>query len=525
MFVSSYKIQLFLIFLVCFTLGFKLLPSSTMFLFHDQTQYARVIGFVEALKHAQIPPVYARDFNFGIGYPLFLFYAPLAYWITGAIYILGVGVVNAVRLSFLCSLCVAAIGMYSWLNRRYGKLGSFMGALLFVASPWFASEMFVRGNLATTWFLAFAPWSLWAITRTHEHRFLKAVLISLTFVAHNALSLLWMPILFFYAIVAHRKYRLSRLKLVGIAIIASGAFWIPALSQLNKTYATEIAQMTTYSDHFLCAAQIWTTSFWGFGGSAKGCTGDGMSFMIGKVQIIVAILGVVLGTSFLNRRLSLFVDSLIAIWALFLTLYDALPFWQLFVPLHVIQFPWRFLSIALIFVSGLSAIPFEIFWERVKKIGERDRLGVNKLYKKILCGFTKKIEELHILDFNNNAKQFLDISIPPFSYLLGAFVCVGLCAFVIMMSQKYFRGREVPVSDMVQQFASTRYIRYHAAYDAPEYVPKTVNYIFWQSFRGKQPTPQEVDILRRQFNTFEPSPLLSLMGASVMVISFAFLLL
>jgi uncharacterized membrane protein len=134
------------------------------------------------------------------------------------LYLLGMGIVNAVRISMVLALITGGWGMYTWLNRRYARPAAFVGAMLFVASPWFASEIFVRGNLATVWFLALAPWSLWALSTFRRHKILTAFIIACTLMTHNALSLVWIPILFGYALVGFSHHRMQRMKLLLFAV-------------------------------------------------------------------------------------------------------------------------------------------------------------------------------------------------------------------------------------------------------------------------------------------------------------------
>ena len=508
--IRKYVVQITIAVLVVVTIGNKLLPNDSMFLFHDKTQYARIIDFAYALQTAHIPPIWASHFNFGIGYPIFLFYAPVAYWISSFLYLLGLGVVNAVRLSMLLALIVGGWGMFAWLARRYAKPAAFVGAILFVASPWFASEMFVRGNLATVWFLAFAPWSLWALSISRNRKVLAALIIALSLMTHNVLSIVWIPILYAYGIFGYSRNRIFRMKLITISICMSGIFWIPALLQLGQTYASEIAKLTNFRDHFLCVEQIWTTTTWGFGGSTKGCIADGMSFMIGKIQIILAVIGLVVGPFIIKKRRVLFVEGLILVWALFLSLSDSIPFWELLTPIQVIQFPWRFLSISLIFISSLSAAAIQVLIEHIIIVTAKDRLGLNKMYKSTVS---------NILNIKNHT-----FKLPPLAQTLYTSFCLILGIIILMSSLKYFYGRGIPVREIVMQFASRDYIRNSAAYDVPEYVPKTVDYAHWQSFRTKPPTQFDIRDLQRDFSAFHPNTLYQVGAGILALVSFVLII-
>jgi hypothetical protein len=295
-----------------------------------------------------------------------------------------------------------------------------------------------------------------------------------------------------------------------LAVLMSGIFWVPALLQLGQTYASEIAKLTNFRDHFLCVEQIWTTASWGFGGSTKGCIADGMSFMIGKIQITLAVIGLIVGPIIIKKRRVLFVEGLILVWALFLSLSDSKPFWELLTPIQVIQFPWRFLSIALIFISSLSAAAIQVLIEHIIIVTAKDRLGLNKMYKSTVS---------NILNIKNHT-----FKLPPLAQTLYTSFCLILGIIILMSSLKYFYGREIPVKEIMMQFASRDYIRNSAAYDVPEYVPKTVDYAHWQSFRTKPPTQVDIRDLQRDFSAFHPNTLYQVGAGILALVSFVLII-
>jgi hypothetical protein len=127
--------------------------ASDFFSYHDITQPSRIDQFTKELTQLHIPPQIAPDYAFGNGYPVFTFYAPAAYWVTGTIHLIGFEVSQAIKLSFLLSILTAFGGMYilvSHINKD--KVLRLLPALLYAVSPWVASEIFVRGpRSAETW--------------------------------------------------------------------------------------------------------------------------------------------------------------------------------------------------------------------------------------------------------------------------------------------------------------------------------------------------------------------------------------
>lgn len=493
-------------------------PSDRMFMFHDRTQFARVIEFAHAIARGEIPPVYASQFNFGIGYPVFLFYAPLAYWVTATLYLTGIGVVTALKSSMLCATIIGAWGSFTWVSRRFSPSAGFIAAIAFVTSPWVASEIFVRGNIATLWFLALAPWSLWSLGVFEKRKLVASLLISATLLAHNALSLLWLPILVAYSIVAFHKNRIQRLRFVVLTGLMAGAFWIPALFQLPQMHATEVARLTDIHDHFLCVEQIWTTASWGFGGSTRGCVEDGMSFMLGKLHIILALMGIAGTLALMRKHRKTVVDGLFFIWALFLTLYDAAPIWDLVRPLHVIQFPWRLLSIALVFAIGLSGAGAFVLFHLAKTVASRYQPHVVARFAPLLKKLKAKLPKHKLI---RSAIKWAELR----PYDLLRWSMVGLIVVALLWSaQKFFWAPSVSVQEIETQLASPEYISTAAAYDIPEYVPKTVDYTTWQSYRASLPNSQELAQLQKDFNAFQPNVIYQIVGLVVALTSFVIIL-
>ncbi len=107
-------------FVIILFLGKNLLPSKFGFDYHDSTQPARIREFTFNLKSGQIPPRIASGFSFNLGYPVFNYYAPTAYWITSGINLLGIDPINSLKISFLITVVIAFLGMYLLANELIG---------------------------------------------------------------------------------------------------------------------------------------------------------------------------------------------------------------------------------------------------------------------------------------------------------------------------------------------------------------------------------------------------------------------
>lgn len=420
--------------------------SHEMFSFHDLTQAARISEFTLALENGQVPPRMSHNLSFGMGYPIFNYYAPTAYWITSGIHLLGFSIPVAIKASFLFSLLTLAIGMYVLLRGYFSAHISVMGAFLLASSPFIALEIFVRGNLAEMWFLALLPVVLVMVRKVSQDprplSFVALVILFSAFItSHNALSILGFAIVMIFAYEhTHRKVTFLA---CAWGTILSSYFLVPAFAELGLTYAKEIASHTDYMDHFVCVRQLWGSA-WGFGGSIPGCI-DGMSFMVGKSLLLVAMIGGILYayTVFKNK---LFVKTLLtshvffgalAFFGIFLSIKYSLFVWYIGEPLlKLFQFPWRFLGIGIIGLAFFAAYA--------------------------------------ISTIKNKWLQYACVIL-----VIGLTFYINV-GYFIPNPQKTWSKEEFE-----KKFLSQEFIRDEVVFRVPEYIPKTVDYQKWLTLQEK----------------------------------------
>ncbi len=428
---------LFLLFILVIFFGKSLFPGDKMFDFHDVSQPARVAEFTYDLMHSQIPPRVAPHLSFGLGYPVLNFYAPFSYWVTSIIHMSGFDIADSIKLSFLFALLLSFISMNLFLKSFFKPHPSLFGAFLYASSPYVAVEIFARGNIGEVWFLALLPLALYLIYKNAQlsspYIFtVTALVTSFTLTVHNVLSLLFLPLVIMYILALQKPKRNFFALFCGVML--AGYFLIPALVESNLTNASKIAEITQYQDHFLCWWQIWTTNAWGYGASNPGCLKDGISFMVGKVQIVTGIVGLLVLLYHLSKRSKLKFSALFTVFAItlivstFLTTYSSSTIWEVLKFMTVFQFPWRFLIFTVFGLAFFSAYLFTTI-----------------------------------------KPKFLQILIPLF------------LSFIIIFQSKYFYKPPMTKIQFNKLYLSESGLREHIAYRVAEYLPKTGDYTFWKS--------------------------------------------
>lgn len=405
----DWLVALFLVFLVALTSWTLFNPA--FFRVHDYVHGARIAELTRSAQAGHLPVRWTENFGFGYGMPLFEFYAPLPYYFGGLVYWLTGDLVLASKLLFIIPNVGAVLGSYLLGRELYGRKGGIVVAAAYSLAPYRAVNLFVRGAVGESWGMMAMPFALWAgivlikvvAARNLDKRVQKVTqliprawwyLVSslvVLFLSHNLSTLMYVPVslvvlgLLIWQNSSSLKKALQLIWATGSAyLLAIGlaAFYLfPALLEKNATIIDSILSGYFYfSHHFLYIRQFLTPN-WGYGGSAWG-PDDGISFFLGYGQLlavlvsgaaitwyVMATLGLVNdGNSralhwknavvmmrkkvFATTHFQFFVLSiLVAIGALFLTLLKSQIIWETLPLISFIQFPWRWLSIAILFIA------------------------------------------------------------------------------------------------------------------------------------------------------------------------------
>lgn len=390
-FIKEHFYSILLIFLLSF---FTVVPffHSGFFPMHDDTQVARVFEMSKSLSDGMFPVRWVSDLGYGYGYPIFNFYSPLPYYVGGFFVLLGLDALLATKITFLLGILGSGISMYFLSKSLFGKVAGILSALLYAYFPYHAINIYVRGDLDEVFSYAFLPLFFLgffklsdAIDKNESFKktlpsiFLQSIALALIAISHNLtfFMLLLFAFLLFVVFLVKTKQRFTFVKYFSLvfvlAFLLSAFYTLPAVFEAKYTDVfSQVGKGANYLDHFVCPGQLWDSP-WGFGGSAKGCI-DGLSFKIGKFNTILLI------GSFLIILFSYFVKKsnekkfysiiffLLFFFSVFMTLeyskflWDSIPF------AAFLQYPWRFLNFAGLFLSILVGLGFSVLQKHFPKL-------------------------------------------------------------------------------------------------------------------------------------------------------------
>ena len=361
--------------------AFAPLVQRGYFSMHDDMQSIRQAKMDECLKDGQFPCRWSLDLGYGYGYPLFNYYPPLPYLIGQPFRWLGFQYIDVVKIVGIIGFALTALFMYLLGKEFWGRLGGFVSALFYTYAPYHSVDFYVRGAMNEFWAMALSPaifyfsYKLIApspkLGEGNGVRYIPFVALSVAglMLSHNPMLMIYAPVLIIWCLFWVIKLKaFSALKaLIVSALWALGLAAFFTLPVLLETKFVSVWTLTSgyfnYLAHFLDLNQIFFKINWGYGESVYG-PADTMSFALGYLHwIIPAIIAIcLLFIKKLRQHWSLILLLLLfTVTSLFMAHFKATPIWQAIKPLEFLQFPWRFLTLVVFFVSLLSGAVVKIF--------------------------------------------------------------------------------------------------------------------------------------------------------------------
>lgn len=354
---------------------------------HDLNHQARIYDMATGLKQGNFPVIWSENLTFGLGMPLFEFYAPLPYFFGALFYILGFNLTVSVEAMIVIAQVATIIGSY-FLGKELFK-NTWAAVLVSAAislAPYRAVDVYIRAALSEAWAIAFIPIVLLgAIKVINKNKYgwlILALSFSAVVLSHNLTGLLTVPFVAVFSLAYIVMYlpnwqkritALLHLFLSGVLALGLSAFYfIPALIEKNFTKIDSFILSTyyDYKQHFLYIRQFlepWGE--WEYGGSGWG-PNDEMSFFLGFGQLLIFALALLpfllLFTKKKINKAIIFHTVLIFLTgaALLFTLLKTQPIWDMIEFSQYFQFPWRLLAVALVFAGLLAGSSFNFLHKR-----------------------------------------------------------------------------------------------------------------------------------------------------------------
>lgn len=346
----------------------------------------RLAELARLVSGGEVYPRWAPHFYFGYGYPIFNYYAPLAYYLGLPLALApNLGPVAGAKFVFVLTYLAGALGMYGFVRSGWGRNAGVIAVASYLFAPYLQYiDPHARGDLAE--FLSFGlfPVALWTVDNLRRDpapgAFLAAIVATgMVIVSHNLMALVFFAVLcawFLWQCLLNLWWRRRQepdlaerseivwLKTRGtwiaaalaLAVMLTAFFWLPvALEQdaVNLSSLIGDGGHFDFRNHFVGLSELLGPSLW----LDWGATEPEFRHNLGVAQWLLALLGIsglVLG--YARRRAHAAFFAVAAVVLVFLTTPASTVLWESVPLMPYLQFPWRLLGPAAAMLAVLAGV-------------------------------------------------------------------------------------------------------------------------------------------------------------------------
>lgn len=246
---KQHKVAL-LILLLLFIFLARFFVINKLIIGHDiEVHGVRLANYYLALRQGQFPPQWAPNMNYGFGYPVFIYSYQLVYFLGSVFFAVFNSVELALNAIYIIAILAAVFGSYALAYQKTeNKFISFLAVLIYVLSPYYLLNLYIRGSIAELFFLSILPivWYFIDAKYTKINSILLTIFTFLLINSHHISLLVALPILVSYLIYQHffslnkKDFGILTFKLlpIMIAVLMSSFYWMPSLLEANLTEVT-----------------------------------------------------------------------------------------------------------------------------------------------------------------------------------------------------------------------------------------------------------------------------------------------
>jgi hypothetical protein len=371
--IKYYKYAVYFIVFLLLTLPvYVRLVRPGFYRMFDDMQVIRVEQMDKCFRDGQIPCRWVPDLGFGYGYPLYIYYSPLSYYVMEIAHLAGLSFIGAVKFGFILSVFLSAIFMYKLSNIFFGRVASIIASFFYIYAPFRAAGIYVRGAMGEAWGLAALPLLLFGFEYMFRNKNSKSIVVfALTILffltSHNLTVLMSIPLILGWFLIRLYQERDKKL-LISYTFVASFlGFLLSAFFVLPVIFEKDLVHIETltsgyfyYVSHFLSLRQIITDFHWGYGPSVVG-SNDDVFLGIGPMHTALVMIFIVwvLKTRKVRKNLLWIFLIIIFLGSIFMSHGRSSFIWSSNEFFKIFQFPWRWIYLAVFSSSVLAGVLFE----------------------------------------------------------------------------------------------------------------------------------------------------------------------
>jgi hypothetical protein len=336
----------------------------------DLPQHVRnLMSFYDQLFKYHLIPRWASEFNSGYGDPYFIFIYPLPYLIGSIFHFIGFSFLTSLKLVLASSFVLSGITMYFWVKEELGEKSGFVSSIFYLFMPYHLVDMHFRVTVAENLSFVFLPMILLAIKKNAESNsknwfIILAVSFGLLILSHQAISVMFLPVVIGYCLFVSFKKRGKRLNgiifcfaSIILGFLLTAYYWLPII------LLSKFIKQGLYPAYILFPTIMQLLySPWRFGFLFQGHKGE-LSYLVGYSQLLAVFLSVcLLFKRALNKKMRNFLLFFLIIFGLLFIMLLPItrPIWEMTPFLRYSQFSTRLLVPLALCISIIAGITTKI---------------------------------------------------------------------------------------------------------------------------------------------------------------------
>jgi 6-pyruvoyl-tetrahydropterin synthase related domain len=129
------------------------------------THYRWSSGFIDALGEGAVYPRWLANPNFGAGSPAMNYYPPLQFYFVAAFHLVTGDVLKAMAWSCWLALALSGVTSYIFARSMLSQRAALLAAALYVLAPYHLLDLYQRASLSEFWAFAWVPLVLYSTRR------------------------------------------------------------------------------------------------------------------------------------------------------------------------------------------------------------------------------------------------------------------------------------------------------------------------------------------------------------------------
>ena len=321
-------------------------------------------GMLRGLADGHLYPRWVDPMTRGFGAPAFVFYPPLAYWITASLgWLLG-DIAEAIRVAIIGGVFLSGLSFFLAARPLTSEWGAAFGAALYILLPYHAIDLYDRMAFAELCAFVWTPLVFLFVRRTADTGSTGAALGLAFSYAGLALTHLVTGFIVLFAVIPYgvwrvwqsrRWERLGWLALGGAAgVLLAAAYLLPMLVERDSVHIEYLTE--SYFGNWRRNFAFRDETLFGFKPDAiKPAINAavGWQALLAGVACVLVVLRCPAGTR--ERRDGL-AFAVLSAWVVFLQLPISTPLWAGVPELGTVQFPWRFGAVQGLLAPLLCAV-------------------------------------------------------------------------------------------------------------------------------------------------------------------------